>query len=1095
MTPTPLATTENHIRSALLSTTSTDSGGDKLPWNYDPAVLSALVLFLLASAALLVWNAYALHRSLSPHRVVKATSNQGSRSTTSSVPGTPTLITNAQPTTRSDARSRAPGGSWWTKARLAKLQLVAATMHFANQVDFLAIHLGRGMNCAWLGIMSSVLYAFIILPSSTVLILQTTMLVPAWRRPFKRTLLFMLVAVAMSLVAVSTVLLTWDHDIYAKTGVCVVQYDRKFNVFGKTALVCMYLVILLVLTLASGLGIFNLFDRFVEIEFAIQNVGMVCASTLALEPLRPGRSVSSASADAMSPLAGGDGGEGEPGVGGATTTERQRATLPLRIDLTASEAAAAVAKLMGSTTPPHAKRQPQRVSSILQFAGPVPLSVAPLLGGASRMPSTDFSSSTSATMVGNEVESGCPQLSTEDLRDNIDGRGGGAQIRRVASGVWINDGSSIVPASWANDELTVPLTQDGEHDRERLDLQASARETNPCSDLVMADGCTGKRPASTLAYAIEFYEPVNLLRFTMPPAMVMAARRARESFAESELPATDLTTTTSSAIRTLPWNYDPVVLAALVFFLLAAIALFAWNAYALHRLLVIRDQERKVAQSGPRLGALPAIVGSETSMATATSTVADVGARPTVLSDAKDRSPDAAAPWWTKVRLAKFQLFAATLHVANQIDFLVLHLGRDLSCLWLGALPGVFYVLILLPSSTVLILQTTVLVPAWQRPFRRAVLFVLVAVGMSLVAVSKAMLTWDADMLEEVGVCSIRYDRELNVFGKGTLVIVYVIILHVLVRPMVYHVLEMRKLHARPGIQRDEHSRRLEAAVMALLVKLVLVILLMTLAAILGMCGVFKRFVALEYTIQNTGTVCASTLALDRMRSRRFMDASGESASVMANDDSVETGFGDNSTELDAVVPTRSSGTRMPLRIDLSETEAAAAVAKLMARPNTLEKALSTQAVHFMGPVPLTVAPPTNAGATRVVSPDSSAATLTSSAPAFDDHQFPPRNGSIKDAVRSQRAVSGAEWANADVRAGEASSSLAGSGMVAQPGTFHQHHGYIQSAYSVRSGVPRSSVPTRYAACPVVEENVDCEDGEAETEARRVRRPLTKQVD
>ncbi|KNE55204.1 hypothetical protein AMAG_17754 [Allomyces macrogynus ATCC 38327] len=394
-------------------------------------------------------------------------------------------------------------------------------MHFANQVDFLAIHLGRGMNCTWLGIMSSVLYAFIILPSSTVLILQTTMLVPAWRRPFKRTLLFLLVAVAMGLVAESTVLLSWDHDLFAKTGVCVVQYDRTYNTSGKAALVCMYLIILLVLvrpmvrhvlemrklhgarpgmrrcehsrrlesavltllvklvlvillvTLASGLGIFNLFDRFVEVEFAIQNVGMVCASTLALEPLRPGRAVSSASADQSSPLTGDAGGD----MLGVTTDERHRATLPLRIDLTASEAAAAVAKLMGSTTPPRAKPESQRASSILQFAGPVPLSVVPLLCGSSRMPSADFSSSSSATMVGSEVGSGRHQLSTEDLRDSIDGGAGGAQIRRVASGVWVNDGSSIVPASWANDNLTIPLTQAGElHESMRPDLRASTRD-------------------------------------------------------------------------------------------------------------------------------------------------------------------------------------------------------------------------------------------------------------------------------------------------------------------------------------------------------------------------------------------------------------------------------------------------------------------------------------------------------------------------------------------------------------------------------------------------------------------------------------------
>ncbi|KNE55203.1 hypothetical protein AMAG_17753 [Allomyces macrogynus ATCC 38327] len=576
-----------------------------------------------------------------------------------------------------------------------------------------------------------------------------------------------------------------------------------------------------------------------------------------------------------------------------------------------------------------------------------------------------------------------------------------------------------------------------------------------------------------------------------PPATaIAAARQARESFEESVLAATELLTSSSATRQTLPWDYDPAVLASLVFFLLTAIALCAWNAYALHRLLVIRDQERKAAQSGPRLGSLPALVGSETSVATATTTFADADVRPTVLSDAKDRSPDAAAPWWSKVRLAKLQLFAATLHVANQIDFLVLHLGRDMSCLCLGALPGVFYVLILLPSSTVLILQTTVLVPTWQRPFRRTVLFVLVAVGMSLVATSKAMLTWDAAMLEEVGVCSIHYDREFNIFGKGTLVIVYAIILHVLVRPMVYHVLEMRKLHARPGMPRDEHSRRLEAAVMALLIKLVLVILLMTLAAILGMCGVFKSFPALEYTIQNTGTVCASTLALDRMRSRRSMDASGESASVTANDDSLETG---NSTELDTVVPTRSSGTRMPLRIDLTENEAAAAVAKLMARPTALEKARSTDAVQFLGPVPVSVAPPTSVVATHVVSPESSAATLSTNVPAFDGRQFPPRDSAGMDG--SQRAMSGEAWANADARTGEASSSMADRGMVSQSGAFHHHHGYFQSTSSAKSNVPRSSAPTRYAACPVVEETVDCKDGETETGARRVRRPLTWRVD
>ncbi|KNE55205.1 hypothetical protein AMAG_01120 [Allomyces macrogynus ATCC 38327] len=290
------------------------------------------------------------------------------------------------------------------------------------------------------------------------------------------------------------------------------------------------------------------------------------------------------------------------------------------------------------------------------------------------------------------------------------------------------------------------------------------------------------------------------------------------------------------------------------------------------------------------------------------------------------------------------------MHVANQIGFLVQFLGRDMNCQWLGSVSGALYALLVLPSTAVLILQSTMLVPAWRRPFKRAVLFVLVAGAMGLIAASAATVSRDWALLP-TGVCLIKHDRTLNTAGKATLVVMYMIILFVLVRPMVYHVLEMRKLHARPGMRYNEHNRRLEKTVLTLLFKLVLVILLVTLASVLGILNVFGRF--WEFSLQNLGMICASTLAMDRLRPGR---AGSSSASTMGGDGNIggelNNGAADGSTqwslynavawqpgantpklrtvsEPSAVSPRASGPALLQLRIDLSASEAATAVAKL----------------------------------------------------------------------------------------------------------------------------------------------------------------------
>ncbi|KAJ3365404.1 hypothetical protein GGF32_009262 [Allomyces javanicus] len=385
---------------------------------------------------------------------------------------------------------------------------------------------------------------------------------------------------------------------------------------------------------------------------------------------------------------------------------------------------------------------------------------------------------------------------------------------------------------------------------------------------------------------------------------------------------------TTSSTRTLaPWNYDLPVLSALVFFLLAAIALLAWNVHTLRRVLTVRDRDKHEASLMLPRPAAPVPPGTPATTTTSSSAVS------TAHSDTKEHALGAAT-WWTKTRLAKLQLIAVIMQVTNQVNFVVHFFGRDMDCAWEGAVADALYVLMVVPSSTVLILQSTMLVPAWRRPYNRALLFLLVAVAMGLIATSTALLTWDPDVLAATGVCSIVFNRIFSTAGKAVLVVMYLIILIVLVRPMVRHVLEMRKL-ARPGTDRCERSRRLESAVLTLLVKLVFVILLVTLTSIFGLLNYFGRHFTLEMSIQSVGTVVASTLALERLRPADLWDGSAPTADRKGGD--IEAGFKtptmSPTIDLDFYLDSPARAGERSLRIDLSPSEAAATVAKLVGSP------------------------------------------------------------------------------------------------------------------------------------------------------------------
>ncbi|KNE55206.1 hypothetical protein AMAG_01121 [Allomyces macrogynus ATCC 38327] len=575
----------------------------------------------------------------------------------------------------------------------------------------------------------------------------------------------------------------------------------------------------------------------------------------------------------------------------------------------------------------------------------------------------------------------------------------------------------------------------------------------------------------------------------MPTAAAIDGKHASLRYAHAEVVAA-ATDATGSTHATLPWNYDLAVLIGLIFFLLVAIALLAWNAYTLHRTLAVRSHvKQQLAATRP---AAP---------------VQTPGTATTRLTDRK--SHHRRETWWTKPRLAKLQLFAATIHVANQILFLVQHLGRHLDCVAIVVFSAILYTLLVVPSSAVLILQSTMLVPAYRRKFKRAALFILVAVAMGLIMGSTSLLSWNLDQQAATGVCAMQYDRTMNVAGKAVFVTMYLIILFVLVRPMVQHVLAMRKMHT-PGTQRDEHSRRLEAAVLMLLFKIVLVILFVTTASILGIFSVFGRFFALEYSLENCAAIYASTLALERLRPASTGSSDTPSASATRNGgervgDSrwswSSTGSPARELEDDSPpVPLEPTDVALPvplhLRIDLTASEAAVAVAKLMGTADPHAKARSPA--------------PSGSSATHLPSVNKSTTSLAIAAAVTapggqvpDDHQVSHSHVSAANGLVLGRWAASGAWGDGPATPGSAGSRWASENMPLQPRPSF-HHETVSAASLARTDVwvtaPEFAVDavmhhrhptTATDGASGFDDEMD--DEEEMAEAQRVRRPLTRQ--
>ncbi|KAJ3368876.1 hypothetical protein GGF31_006011 [Allomyces arbusculus] len=609
-------------------------------------------------------------------------------------------------------------------------------------------------------------------------------------------------------------------------------------------------------------------------------------------------------------------------------------------------------------------------------------------------------------------------------------------------------------------------------------------------------------------------------RHASTPASVVVHQD--DPFMNAVLAATD-----PSTGETLPWNYDPAVLGSLIVFLVIATALFAWNAYALHRTLSIRNRDKKAANRASRVH-VPVVAQPGTPGATTTPAAAPP-VQGTIRRAPKSRAPG--APWWTKVRLAKLQLFAAVMHVANQVNFLVQVLGRDMDCPWVGSTSGVLYALMMLPSCSVLILRSTMLVQGPRRVAYRWLLFALVIIAMVLIAASNALRTWDSDLLA-VGVCQASYDRTLNVAGKAMLVLSYLIILLVFLRPMIKHIVSMRKMRT-PGMQRDEQSRRLESVVLMLLVKIALAILLVAIGSILGLFHVFGRFFAVQFSLENLGTVYASTLALERIRTSRT-GSSGESmsasntggvgavatnASTVSWSNSVARRPGDGTPQLGPMTelfplpsPRAGPAAMIAPRGSMSAAEAAATVAKLLGpAASENEKARSAATGQYAAP-PAALSGETTHVPSAGSSPSSSlgvaAGMVMGSAASFGGHrleagQFQPhpqvlgagRDDDDDDDARMRRIASGV-WIDED----EMDESDSDDDDDDAP--LHAHasdHEYFQTAYSTRPDVWATAPEfagvdaATHVRRPMVDDEDQDDDGEEDvTEARRVRRPLTR---
>ncbi|KAI9183303.1 hypothetical protein H9P43_004220 [Blastocladiella emersonii ATCC 22665] len=222
-------------------------------------------------------------------------------------------------------------------------------------------------------------------------------------------------------------------------------------------------------------------------------------------------------------------------------------------------------------------------------------------------------------------------------------------------------------------------------------------------------------------------------------------------------------------------------------------------------------------------------------------------------------------------RLNLLLVFGSGMNMLNQIYFLVMDVGRGLPCSAIVTTGGVLYSSMVLSVTSVLVHRSTTLLPASQRRVVRAALFALILAGFSTIAASNALRKWNEDLIA-VGVCSAIWNRTLNTVGKACLVVLYLVVLVVFVRPLYAHMRAVRRFSG--GLRADDPSaHRLEAMVHTLFIKITLAIIAIVASTVLGILNLFGRYITIEFSIQNLAMVYASTLALERFGTRRSSSA------------------------------------------------------------------------------------------------------------------------------------------------------------------------------------------------------------------------------
>ncbi|KAL7747827.1 hypothetical protein RI367_006762 [Sorochytrium milnesiophthora] len=261
----------------------------------------------------------------------------------------------------------------------------------------------------------------------------------------------------------------------------------------------------------------------------------------------------------------------------------------------------------------------------------------------------------------------------------------------------------------------------------------------------------------------------------------------------------------------LPWNYNPPVLATLVISQIVAIALFVVNVKAARR---------------------------------------------------------------QRTLLAAIQLLAATMHLILQAWFLYQHLGRNLPCHITSIIGGTINRLFQLATVHVIIDRSTCLLREGRRLAVRIGLYGMLLASSVAIDVSNVLRTWIPALLAQ-GVCSSTLNRPWNVAGKACLIILYVWILAIFLIPLLQHLQALQAMQAmrlpsfsasskgRPTSQgRMVSPERLQEVVQALFLKIVLTIVTLLVTCILDAFDMFGNYGYIEFSLQHTVMLYASTLSM-----------------------------------------------------------------------------------------------------------------------------------------------------------------------------------------------------------------------------------------